>query len=118
MSNCVRLPWPPQELSPNYSGMFRAKLRAKKSYRQTCWAAALEAKLIDPCPGKKIALNIEFFPPDRRSRDDDNLIARFKHGRDGIALAIKVDDKRFRTVPTFHDDVVPGGEIVVTLEPL
>lgn len=117
MTNSVRLPWPPKELSPNFSGMFRAKLRAKKSYRQACWAAALEAKLKAPA-SDKIALKIEFFPPDRRSRDDDNLIASFKHGRDGIALAVKVDDRRFRTIPTFHTEIVPGGEIIVTLEPL
>ncbi|AOF95685.1 hypothetical protein [Sphingobium sp. RAC03] len=46
------------------------------------------------------------------------MIASFKHGRDGVALAVKVDDKRFRTVPIFHDEIVPGGEIIVTLEPL
>ena len=117
MSNSVRLPWPPKELSPNYSGSFRGKLRAKKSYRQACWAAALEAKLTAPS-SSMIAFKVEFFPPDRRSRDDDNLIARMKHGRDGVALAVRVDDKRFRTVPTFHDEVVRGGEIIVTLEPL
>jgi crossover junction endodeoxyribonuclease RusA len=118
MSNSVRLPWPPVELSPNYHGKLRNKMRAKKAYRQHCWAAAMEAKLKSPCPAGKIALKIEFFPPDRRSRDDDNLISRFKHGRDGIAQAIRIDDKRFRTVPTFHDEIVPGGEIIVTLEPL
>lgn len=117
MSNSVRLPWPPKELSPNFHGKRRDQMRAKKAYRTTCWAEALAAKLRAP-DSEKIALKVEFFPPDRRSRDDDNLIARFKHGRDGIALALRIDDKRFRTVPTFHDEVVPGGEIIVTLEPL
>lgn len=111
------MPWPAPQLSPNFHGKLRDKLRAKKAYRQACWAASLEAKLRAPDTGK-IALRIEFFPPDRRSRDDDNLISSFKHGRDGIAIAVKVDDKRFRTVPIFHDEIVPGGEIIVTLEPL
>lgn len=118
MTHTVRLPWPPRELSPNYHGGLRNKLRARKGYRDQCVYLAMEAKLRSPCTEGKIALKLDFYPPDRRDRDDDNLIASFKHGRDGIAIAIKVDDKRFRTVPTFHDEVVKRGAVIVTLEAL
>ena len=118
MSFTVRLPWPPHELSPNYHGKLRHKLRTRKGYRDQVTYLAMEAKLRSPCDEGKIALKLEFYPPDRRERDDDNLVSSFKHGRDGLAIALRIDDKRFRTVPTFHDEVVRGGAIIVTLEAL
>jgi len=113
--NSVTLPWPPKELNPNAKCKLRAKMRAKKAYRQECWALTLEAGL--RAPADRILLHLDFYPPDNRTRDDDNMIASFKHGRDGVALAMKIDDKRFRTVPMVRD-VRKGGAIVVTLEAL
>jgi crossover junction endodeoxyribonuclease RusA len=39
--------------------------------------------------------NVVFRPPDRRLRDDDNLVAAFKSGRDGISDALGIDDRKF-----------------------
>ncbi|RKF23599.1 endodeoxyribonuclease RusA [Altericroceibacterium spongiae] len=94
------VPFPPVELSPNFRGHWTVKSRAKKDYRRACWALALEAGL--QVPGYagtdgKIAIRLDFFPPDRASRDDDNVPASFKAGRDGIADALKCDDARFVT---------------------
>lgn len=61
----------------------------------------------------KIALWADFYPPDRRARDDDNMIASFKAGRDGIALALGIDDKRFVTKPFVQNAI--GGYIKVRL---
>jgi len=61
----------------------------------------------------RIALWLDFFPPDRRARDDDNIIASFKAGRDGLALALGIDDKRFVLRPFVQDKV--GGIIKVRL---
>ncbi len=63
------------------------------------------------------AARIDFFPPNRARRDDDNAIAAFKAGRDGIADALKVDDARFQIVPVMHREaracvvvtVIDGG---------
>jgi hypothetical protein len=44
-----------------------------------------------------LELSLNFYPRDRRKRDDDNLIASFKSGRDGIADALGVDDVNFLT---------------------
>ena len=60
-----------------------------------------------------IQLEIEFFPPDRRHRDDDNMIGAFKHGRDGMALAWNVNDKRFRCSYKVSDQI--GGMVKVRL---
>jgi crossover junction endodeoxyribonuclease RusA len=66
--------------------------------------------------GSKLALWLDFYPPDRRHRDDDNMIASFKAGRDGLALALGIDDKRFRTFPYVQDKI--GGYIKVRITQL
>ena len=50
---------------------------------------------------------------DRRARDDDNIIASFKAGRDGMAQALGIDDKRFICHPFVSDQI--GGFIKARL---
>ena len=102
------LPWPPRALSPNARTYWRKKAPIAKAYKEACWALTLEAKLAVP-DSPKIALWLDFYPPNRRARDDDNMIASFKHGRDGVALALGIDDKRFRCFPFVRDEI--GGYI-------
>ncbi|WP_298399502.1 hypothetical protein [Sphingobium sp.] len=112
----VIVPFPPVELSPNWRGHWSKKSPVAKTYRRLCWALALEAKLKVPAyaaGGGKIAVRLDFFPPDRNSRDDDNVPASFKAGRDGIADALKCDDARFQTTNVLHDE--PRSCVVVTL---
>lgn len=61
----------------------------------------------------KIFVWIDFYPPDRRRRDEDNAIAAMKHGLDGVANAIGVDDSRFKLVPYFHEQI--GGMVKIRL---
>lgn len=110
------VPFPPRELSPNWRGHWKPKNDATGSYRKLCWALALEAKLKVPeYAGKdgKIFVRLDFFPPSRQELDDDNAPASFKAGRDGIADALKTDDKRFKTDPHLHTE--PRSCVVVTL---
>jgi crossover junction endodeoxyribonuclease RusA len=105
--NKVTLPWPPKELSPNASIHWAQKAKKKKEYRTACWALTLEAKLIAPAGEGKIPIEITFYPPDKRHRDADNMVASIKSGLDGLADALKVNDKRF--LPSFHfKDEVAG----------
>jgi len=50
-------------------------------------------------------VKITFYPPDKRHRDADNMIASMKAGFDGVADALKVDDKLFRPTFVFSDEV-------------
>lgn len=104
------LPWPPKELSPNARGHWSKRAKAAKSYRKTCWALAKEAGIRVDWEGD-VHLWLSFLPPDRRARDDDNLIASFKSGRDGLADALGIDDKRFRSHP-FVSTVILGKVLV------
>jgi crossover junction endodeoxyribonuclease RusA len=104
--------WPPSILSPNNRSHWSIKAKAAKAYRADCWAITKEAKVILP-DSEKLALWVDFYPPDKRRRDDDNMIASFKSGRDGIAEALGIDDKRFRMFPYVQDEI--GGMVKVRI---
>lgn len=112
----VVVPFPPVELSPNFRGHWSKVSKVKKAYRRLCWALALSAKLKVPAYAGKdgtVFVRLDFFPPTRASRDDDNTPASFKAGRDGIADALKCDDARFRTTNVMREE--PLSCVVVTL---
>ncbi|MDP2129976.1 MAG: hypothetical protein Q8J79_03800 [Erythrobacter sp.] len=126
----VILPFPPVELSPNWRGHWSAHSSAAREYRRMCWALALEAKLRVPdyarggaadgssassseAVGGPIYVRLDFFPPSRAKRDDDNVPASFKAGRDGVADALRCDDARFRTIPVLHEE--PRSCVVFSL---
>lgn len=107
----ITLPWPPRELSPNARGHWATKSRAAKKYRTMCHLMALQSKIVAATEGE-VLLDLTFCPPDRRRHDDDNCLAAFKAGRDGLADALGIDDNRF--VTTFRKgEPVPGGVVLV-----
>lgn len=114
MTSAVVLPWPPAELNPNKRLHWAVKRKHVKAYRDACCLLAREAGLSVDWEGD-VCLWVNFYPPDRRRRDDDNLVAAFKAGRDGMADALGVDDKRFRVYPYLHESPVKGGKVSVTL---
>lgn len=111
--NVVTLPWPPKALSPNARLHWAALAKHKALYRDACYWQCMQQKLRAPHTDGKLHLWIDFYPPDKRHRDDDNLIASFKSGRDGLAQAIGVDDKRFICHPRVMDEI--GGMVKVRI---
>jgi len=105
----IEYPFPPKELNPNTQLHWAVKARHKKIYREVCKILTLGTKMPDD---KLIDMHITFYPPDRRHRDDDNMVAAFKSGRDGIADALGVNDKMFRIHPSLSDTI--GNKVVVT----
>lgn len=107
------LPWPPRELSPNARSHWAKKAKAAKSYRHACriitFASGIKA------PEGRILLVLEFVPPSRQRRDDDNLVAAFKAGRDGIADALGIDDSRFTTQFSLRAEPVKDGAVIVEI---
>ena len=99
------LGWPPSNLSPNARLHWAKLARAKKQYRNACFSVSKEQLKkfnTDNIP-EKLVLEMTFIPPDRRSYDRDNLVARMKSGIDGLADALKINDKRFNTVISTMD---------------
>ena len=109
----IDLPWPSPALSPNARGHWSKRAKAAKAYRLECFLIAKAAGI--KAPEGKILWTVEFFPPSRRAYDDDNLLARMKSARDGIADALGVDDRRFVTQFSISDEVVKGGAVRVSI---
>lgn len=111
----IILPWPDKRVFPNFKRgtHWRAYRDAEKAGRELGHALACEALT---WPQRQeigdrshmIPLKVTFYPPDRRNRDDDGMVGAFKHYRDGIADALKVDDRRFRAHYFFEEPAKPG----------
>ena len=113
------LPWPPADLSPNKRLHWARRAKAAKAYRESCYwltVSAIADGLTVNWEGD-IHLWLTFVPPDRRTRDDDNMIASFKSGRDGVAQALDVNDKRFRLHPWVSDQPTKGGCVQARFSP-
>ncbi|WP_330114093.1 endodeoxyribonuclease RusA [Pseudomonas sp. JS3066] len=100
------LPWPPKELSPNARVHWKQRHRHVKAYRYACGMLAKASGAT--VPEGRLYLWITFCPPNRRSHDDDNLMARFKAGRDGVADGLGIDDKNFVTTASIGEPVQGG----------
>ena len=113
--NELRLPWPPSALGPNARLHWRKKAPITKAYKKTCWAIAKEAGWgpILVKVGTRLHLFVTFYPPDKRHRDDDNVFSSFKAGRDGLALALDINDRLFISHPFLHTET--GGYVKVRI---
>ena len=122
----VTLPWPDKALSPTARGHWAKKSAQAKRYRSACklktlaairaggWNVQALRNLV--IAGGSVHVFLDFYPPDRRARDDDNVTAAFKSGRDGLADALKIDDCNFRTHPFLHcNEPVKGGAVRVVI---
>ena len=112
MTQSIRITWPARPLWPNWTGKLRLKIAAKKGARDSAFYLAKSVHMSAPAEGP-IPVLITFYPPDKRRRDRDNMLAAFKHQLDGIALAMKVDDSRF--VPTIAVGEGTGGFVEVVV---
>lgn len=96
----LTLPFPPAELFPNrkngkhWTSTNSAKVAAKNDAFYLTKQAARE--WVEP--EGNIPLSILFIMPTAHHRDADNMLAAFKAQQDGVALALGVDDSRFKPV--------------------
>lgn len=111
----VELPWPPSALRPNASspGAWRKKQSAAKAYRADCMIMC-RAQGLPRVDDTGLHLTMRFYPPDKRRRDLDNMLASFKQGIDAISETIGVDDHRFG-MTLVRAEPTPGGKVVVEI---
>jgi Holliday junction resolvase RusA-like endonuclease len=110
------LPWPDRRLHPNSRPHWGAKSKATKAARHNAHLCALEAGWhLHKLPEGRLHLWIDFYPPDKRRRDDDGLLSSLKAARDGIADALNVDDSRFVSHPYLKDETHPGGRVEIRI---
>lgn len=113
-----QVPWPPSYLSPNARAHWAVVYRIKSKYRDACWATVMAQSLPAIDPDGDYRLTMRFVPPDRRSYDRDNLVARMKSGIDGIADALLIDDKRFTELTASVSADSVGGFVEVRIQPI
>ena len=110
----VTLPWFPTQISPNSRKHWAVIAKYKRIYRTECWYQTRESVgFVNLAGDFKIHLKIQFFPPSRRHYDLDNCVASIKSGLDGVADALKVNDRRFTLDPQMMDDI--GGYIKIEI---
>jgi len=108
----IVLPFPPSLLSGHSKGSHWPKTKATKQWREWARIATLEAAPVVTDEGD-IIIRIRFVPPDRRS-DRTNFSNRCKPIFDGIADALKVNDRRFVPAYEYAEPEAPGRlEIVL-----
>lgn len=109
----IDLGWPDKVLSPNARPHFMQLSRVKKVAREEAfWATRVVMPLGYQHDGSKLAFRITAYPPDKRTRDDDNVKASLKAARDGIAQALGIDDSMF--AETFEwGEVKPSGGVQI-----
>jgi hypothetical protein len=98
MTTLIELPFPPASLSGHNKGHWHAKSPIVAKHRKWACMATLASAPTVPDEGD-IRISFTFYPPDRRG-DRLNYVIRIKAYADGIADALKVNDKRF--LPAFH----------------
>lgn len=102
----IVLPWPPKELSLNARVHPQVRARVGAKYREACFWLTKEAQ--ERLSGDRVHMTITFFQPDRRRRDLDNMLSACKHGLDGVADALGVNDSIFRPVTLDVADEIGG----------
>tara|TARA_B100000085_G_scaffold277523_1_gene298056 strand:- start:449 stop:865 length:417 start_codon:yes stop_codon:yes gene_type:complete len=113
----IVLGWPPSDLSPNARLHWAKLAKAKKIYRKDCYSVSkeqLKKYKFNELP-EKLVLEMTFIPPNKRNYDRDNLVARMKSGIDGLADALRINDKRFNTVISTMDTDTLGGFVRIRI---
>lgn len=114
------LPWPNKHLFPNriksehWSKSYQPKKAAKHDTHAICCEAGIHQQKFDP--DALYALHWDFYPPDRRRRDDDGCEGAMKWHRDTIAACMRIDDNQFRTTRQIHEPIMTGMVVATITE--
>lgn len=111
----IILPFPPKILSPNARPHWAALAKAKKLYRRDCFLDARIQGVKTLKDVQTLNVHLVFFPPDRRPRDADNMLAAMKSGNDGLADALGVDDSKWKLSFSVSSEI--GNKVSVSITP-
>ncbi len=110
----IELPFPAKILWPNGRGHHMKRHRAFKEHKAWAHAAGLDARISAPL-GERVKWAVTIHPKTAHPIDDDNARASLKAYQDGLALAMRIDDRAFDAPVLTFGEPVKGGKIVVTL---
>lgn len=105
----LRCDWPARPLWQNVHCHWAQKARAVSAARAEAHAEALLRGTANIRGADAYTVRCDFYPPDRRKRDFQNMPATVKAHLDGIAEALGVDDHCFDVSWHLQDAGKPGG---------
>ena len=114
-----QLGYPDRKLSPNARGKWILKESARKSAKVEGYTSArnaLESQTFEVSTA--YAVDITFYPPDRRRRDIDNAFSSIKNHLDGACQALGINDTLFKTFTLQFGEPVKNGRVNVGIKPL
>lgn len=114
-SNSILFPWPNLELGSN-GRKDRRWLSADRQVARNLGYWIAKDNHLNFKPGTLLELSILICPPDKRRRDDDNILSAFKSTRDGIFKALEMDDSLVRRTILEWGPIEAGGALYVTLQ--
>lgn len=109
------LPWPNKVLSPNARVHWGKLSIAKRAAKAEAYYIVRAARLMN-IKASTLTVRVQFFPPDRRHRDTDNMLASCKAAFDGLSWAFGIDDSRWDLSIAPRGGVEKGGKVRVDLE--
>lgn len=110
------LPYPDKQVSPNARLHWSEKAEAVAAARKAGYYLARDAEL--RVPDVNLQLWIKAIPPDKRGRDDDNIVSSLKPYRDGIFDYLQINDKRIRLTSFGFGKPEGRGAVWLWIRPL
>jgi crossover junction endodeoxyribonuclease RusA len=110
----LMLPFPEAVLNPNKKVHWSLKYKAAGVAREAAFYLTLE-KGVKLNPERRYIVNLVFCPPDKRTRDLDNLTTAMKSALDGMCQGLGINDKMIRPLPDWGPQV-QGGKVEVTIK--
>jgi crossover junction endodeoxyribonuclease RusA len=112
----IKFPYPPKELNPNYKCHWSIKAEYKAQQKHDAYYITKRALNAQEFTGTTFCMSLVFHPPDKRTRDLDNVEAACKSLFDGMCQALGIDDSQIKKNGGKEwGDVVKGGEVVVNI---
>lgn len=109
----IIMPWPESPLWPNSRKHRVDVAKIRKPQRALAYGLACEKGFHRlNVPSGVVKVSLFFCPPTARSFDLDNATAAMKGALDGLADALKLDDRWFQPVPFRGEKCRDGGVIV------
>ena len=113
----IRYPFPNMKLAGNTRTDRRYTTQERQQARSIGYWITRDAGI--QFSGEKwLEYYFKICPPDKRRRDDDNIYSAFKSTRDGIFLALELDDRLIKRTIIEWGVIEKDGAIYIELREL
>lgn len=112
----MKFPFPDSKLSPNKRGNHLFNTSARVAAREVGFYIVKESGI--ETQAVPLEMYMKICPPDKRRRDNDNVVSAFKSYRDGMFQALGIDDSFVYRLIVERGDIEKGGAVYVGISKL